>query len=79
MRSISIRQFQHHLYEELASLPFTVTRKGKPSFNVTTIEKVTTSDVTTIKTVGDAKKVVEKFTLNVCKHGFRKGLCKFGC
>lgn len=27
MRSISIRQFQQHLYEELKSLPFIVTRK----------------------------------------------------
>ena len=42
MRSISIRQFQQNLYHELATLPFTVTRRGKPFFNVTT------SDVTTI-------------------------------
>ena len=42
MRSITIRQFQQHFYTEIATLPFTVTRNGKPAFNVTTCDHVTT-------------------------------------
>ena len=75
---VSIRQFQQHLYAELASLPFTVTRKGKPSFTITTVSK-NNEIVTTTNTVDEARKVVEKFTLNICKHGAQKGLCRFGC
>jgi hypothetical protein len=49
MRTITIRQFQQHLYAELATLPLTVTRKGKLAFIVTTSD-VTTSTHTPIVT-----------------------------
>ena len=32
-----------------------------------------------IKTVEEARKVVEPFILDMCKHGAKKGLCRFGC
>lgn len=91
MRSITIRQFQQHFYAEIASLPFTVTRNGKPAFNVTTVDgfHVTTStskpDVTTLgvehPVIHTKEEAVEQMKKTepkkgLCKHGFMRGLCK---
>jgi hypothetical protein len=73
------------MYKELSSLPFCVTRRGKPAFNVTTIDgfHVTTSphkpDVTTsIDTPEEVKEVIHKREpeLKLCEHGSMRGLCK---
>jgi antitoxin (DNA-binding transcriptional repressor) of toxin-antitoxin stability system len=89
MRTISIRQFQQHFHSELASLPFQVTKRGTPVFNVVTIDNVVTlkdDNVVTsipriIKTPEEAVEKVKEFAVDfqICKHGARKGLCKFGC
>lgn len=44
MRSITIRQFQQHMYEELKDLPVVVTVKGVATFKIDVTTNVTTSD-----------------------------------
>lgn len=80
MRSISIRQFQQHFHKELASLPFQVTKHGKPYFNVTTINGVTTSVEPNVTTKEEVVERIQKQqpTLQLCEHGSMKDLCKFG-
>ena len=89
MRTISIRQFQQHFHKELASLPFTVTKRGVPYFNVVTYNG-TDHNVTTV--ISSSSKTIEALVekmnpilqekrpdIKLCKHGSAKGLCKFGC
>ena len=80
MRSISIRQFQQHFHAELASLPFQVTKHGKPYFNVVTIGDVVTpkeEHVVTSKVI-ETPADVPSFQ-GSCEHGRGVGLCEFGC
>lgn len=78
MRSISIRQFQQHFHSELASLPFQVTKRGTPIFNVVTINDSLMNVVTSPQEV--VEKVQEKRPdWEFCKHGRRKDLCEKGC
>ncbi len=69
MRSITIRQFQQHFYTEIATLPFTVTRNGKPAFNVTTCDHVTTlQDKGNVTTSGTNVTTYKTPTSNVTTH-----------
>jgi antitoxin (DNA-binding transcriptional repressor) of toxin-antitoxin stability system len=95
MRTITIRQLQQHLFNELQSLPVTITRNGKPSFIVTTFDNVTTyKDVTTsphvttspvavqrtVEPAPDRIKIIQSArAIQTCKHGAMIGLCKLGC
>ena len=86
MRTISIRQFQQHFHSELALLPFQVTKRGTPIFNVVTIGDVVTSisSPRIIKTPEEAINTIKKVKefasdFQVCSHGSRKGLCRMGC
>jgi len=82
MKQVTMREVQVNL-SGLLKEPFEITRYGVVVAVVTPVgavkkkwEKIVS---TNMKTVEEAKKVVEPFILDMCKHGAKKGLCRFGC
>jgi len=77
-RLVPIRQFQRNFYKEIKDLPLVITKNKLPFLRVTTYSPDTTISGVTIKEK-ELPVTTPKPSKKFCKHGYMKGLCKYGC
>ena len=84
---VSTLEFRKNIYKYLDRMPLKVTAKGETVFyvvknlnnDVSTDESIEGSTESNTESSTRGEKIIQKKSVEVCKHGYAYGLCKFGC
>ena len=84
---VSTLEFRKNIYKYLDRMPLKVTAKGETVFyvvknlnnDVSTDESTESNIESSTEGSTRGEKIIQKKSVEVCKHGYAYGLCKFGC